>query len=77
MGVLHVEEVTRRRSCERSVVGHAKFEEVKRIRDQSLKALAITKFESVFSSMFARNLRKATIEALAKIDEPLIKEDQE
>ena len=40
-----------------------------------MKALAITKFESVLKSMFTRSLRKATIESLAKIDERLITDE--
>ena len=42
-------------------------EEVKRRRNATLKATAITKFETVFSSMFARNLRKAAVDTLSQI----------
>ena len=50
-------------------------EEVERLRNAALKATAITKFETVFASMFARNLRKAAVSTFYHVKKPLFPKD--
>ena len=52
-------------------------EECKSRINAALKATAITKFETVFSAMFARNLRKAAVDTLSQIKKPLFPKNEE
>lgn len=48
-----------------------KFEEASRQAHQESKALAIIKFETAMQSMVQRNVKDATIKALANVKKPL------